>query len=209
MDAISTTIAKRIRAKKRGWIFTPKDFLDVGTRAAVDQVLSRLTKKKVIRRLDRGVYDYPKQHPTLGALSPSADDLAQAVGAKTGDTVFPSGATAANFLGLSTQVPAKPVYLTNGQSRTKKVAGRTIVLKHARVPIMDRISSAANFTLQALSYLGKDSIDDQTVQQCAKRLNDKDMKSLTAAVSQVPGWMADVILKIQRLKSDRFTTKTE
>lgn len=200
MNAVVNTITKRIRAKQRGWVFTPKDFLDVGTRAAVDQVLSRLVKKGVIRRLDRGMYDYPKQHPTLGTLSPSADNLAQALSAKSGDTVFPSGAMAANILGLSTQVPAKPMYLTNGQSRTKKVAGRTITLKHARVPILDHLSDVANFALQALSYLGKDNIDDQTIIQCVRRLNDRDIRNLSSAASQVPAWMANVILRIQQAK---------
>lgn len=200
MSTIVNTVIKRIRAKQRGWVFTPKDFLDVGTRAAVDQVLSRLVKKGTIRRLDRGMYDYPKQHSTLGMLSPSADNLAQALSAKSGDIVFPSGAMAANVLGLSTQIPAKPVYLTNGQSRTKKVAGRTIVLKHARVPIMDHLSDTANFTLQALSYLGKDNIDDQTIMQCVRRLNDRDVRNLSSAASQVPAWIANVILKIQQAK---------
>jgi hypothetical protein len=200
MNSIANTIIKRIRAKKRGWVFTPKDFLDIGARAVVDKTLSRLVDKRVIRRLDRGIYDYPKQHQVLGTLSPSADNLAHAVSAKTGDIIFPSGAAAANFLGLSTQVPAKPVYLTNGLSRTKKIAGRTIVLKHARVPIMDRISGKANFTLQALSYLGKGSIDDQTIVQCANRLDNHDIKSLATAISQVPGWMADIILRIQQVK---------
>lgn len=200
MNAIANTIIKRIRAKRRGWVFTPKDFLDVGARATVDQTLSRLAKKGIIRRLDRGVYDYPRQHPTLGALSPSADSLAQVISMQTGNTVFPSGAAAANFLGISTQVPAKLVYLTNGQSKTKKVAGRTIVLKHARVPIMDRLPSKANFALQALFYLGKDGIDDQAIMQCIKQLDNHDVKKLSSVISRVPGWMADVILRIQRAK---------
>jgi hypothetical protein len=200
MNAVADTIIKRIRAKRRGWVFTPKDFLDVGTRATVDQTLSRLVRKGTIRRLDRGLYDYPRLHPTLGVLSPSADDLAQAIGAKTGDIVFTSGAMAANSLGLSTQVPAKPVYSTNGLSRTKRVAGRTIVLKHSRVPIMDRLSSMANSTLQALSYLGKDSIDDEAILQCAARLDDQDIKGLATMVSLVPGWMADIIFRIQQIK---------
>lgn len=200
MNAIANTITRRIRAKGRGWVFTPKDFLDVGARATVDQTLARLARKGAIRRLDRGLYDYPKQHDKLGTLSPSADDLAQAIAAKTGDRIFPSGAAAANYLGLSTQVPARPVYLTNGTSRTKKVAGRTITLKHARVPIMNRITDQTNFMLQALSYLGQNNIDDTVIQQCADRLDNRDMKDLSASVSRVPGWMADVILRIQQTK---------
>lgn len=200
MNAVAQTITRRIRAKGRGWVFTPKDFLDIGKRAAVDQTLSRLVRKGTIRRLDRGVYDYPKQHDKLGTLSPCVGDLAQVIAAKTGDKIFPSGAAAANYLGLSTQVPARPVYLTNGASRTKTVAGRTIILKHARVPIMNSVTDRANFVLQALSYLGQSHIDDQIIEQCAARLDNRDMQDLSASVARIPGWMADIILKIQQTR---------
>ena len=204
MNAIADTIARRIRGKGRGWVFTPRDFLDVATRTAIDQTLSRLARKGMIRRLDRGLYDYPKQHDTLGTLSPSADELAQALAKQTGNRVFPSGAAAANYLGLSTQVPARPVYLTNGASRTKKVAGRTITLKHARVPIIHRLSDTANLLLQALSYLGQNDIDDKVIQQCAARLNDRDLRDLSKARARVPAWMADVILKIEQIKNGQL-----
>jgi hypothetical protein len=201
MNAITDTILRRIHAKRRGWVFTPKNFADIGTRAAIDQTLSRLARKGTIRRLDRGLYDYPKQHPALGALSPAADDLAQAVAAKTGNIAFPSGAAAANLLGLSTQVPAKPVYLTNGPSRTRKIGNRTIVLKHARVPIVRGLSNKANFMLQALSYLGKNNMDDQMIRQCASRLDDQDLNDLAGAAVHVPGWLANTILRIQQAKN--------
>lgn len=197
MSTITDKIYKRIRVKKRGWVFTPKDFLDIGSRAAVDQTLSRLTKQGMIRRLDRGIYDYPKQHNVLGALSPDTDSLAHAITAKTGDIAFPSGALAANLLGLSTQVPAKSVYMTNGHSRTKKVGSRTITFKHARVPVMDKLPDNVNYVLQALSYLGKDNIDDDTIASCAKKLNDRDLKTLKSVVPQIPGWMVDLVQKMQ------------
>lgn len=199
MTSITAQITKRIRLKKRGWVFTPKDFLDLGPRTAVDQVLSRLARQGVIRRLDRGFYDYPKQHPVLGALSPDSATLAQAVTAKSGDKVFPSGAMAANLLGLSTQVPAKPVYLTSGSTRTKQIGGRTITLKHARVPLLSHLSDKVNFILQALAYLGKDNIDDQVIRRCASQLNDRDMRGLVTAIIHVPGWMANIILRIQQI----------
>lgn len=204
MNAVADTVIRRIRAKGRGWVFTPKDFLDVGTRATVDQTLSRLARKGAIRRLDRGVYDYPKQHDKLGTLSPYVGDLAQAIATKTGDRIFPSGAAAANYLGLSTQVPARPVYLTNGASRTKTVAGRTITLKHARVPIINTITDRANFVLQALSYLGQNNIDDTVIEQCANRLDNRDIKDLSASASRLPGWMADIILRIQQASHGRL-----
>lgn len=200
MNSIMGKIRNRVRAKGRGWVFTPKAFLDIGTRTAVDQTLSRLAKQGFVRRLDRGVYDYPKQHAALGTLSPNVDSLAKATAARSGDTAFPSGALAANMLGLSTQVPAKSVYLTNGLTRTKKVAGRTITFKHARVPVMGRLSNTANLTLQALSYLGKDSINDQTLGLCAKKLTDQDLRKMAAATDQVPAWIAGAIVKMRNKK---------
>ncbi len=181
MNAIASKIANRVRIKRRGWVFTPKNFLDLGTRATVDQTLSRLARQGMIRRLSRGLYDYPKQNKLLGTLSPSTDSLAQAISSKSGDVAFPSGAVAANILGLSTQVP-------------------TITFKHARVPLMDDLSDNANLALQALSYLGKDSIDNQTILQCANRLDDRDMKGLNAAIPYIPGWLADVIRRMQQIK---------
>ncbi len=205
MDSITDRIIIRIRAKKRGWVFAPKNFMDVGTRAAVDQVLCRLTKRGMIRRLDRGVYDFPVQHKILGVISPDVDDLAKVITAKTGDVSYPSGAMAANMLGFSTQVPAKPVYLTNGHSRTKNISGRKVVIKHARVPILSGVPDTVNFTLQALYYLGKDSIDTQILNRCSKILSDGDMAALSSATSKVPGWIADIIHKIQNIKYGKIS----
>lgn len=201
MTPIAAQITRRIRAKKRGWVFTPKDFLDLGPRTAVDQALSRLVKKAMIRRLDRGFYDYPKQHQALGTLSPDTDMLAQATASRFGDKVFPSGATAANMLGLSTQVPARPVYLTDGPSRTKRIGNRTITLKHARIPLLDRLSPRVNSVLQALAYLGKDNIDGQVLYQCANLLSDQDIARLLRVAPQLPTWITDTILRVRQLNN--------
>ena len=201
MNTVTDKILRKIYAKQRGWVFTQKDFMDFGgTRAAVDKVLSRLAKQGKIRRLDRGVYDYPKQHAFLGVLSPDTDSLARVITAKSGNSVFTSGAMAANLLGLSTQVPAKPIYLTDGPSRIKKVAGRIIAFKHARVPLFKNLSTKANYVLQALSYLGKDAIDDAIIICCAGKLDNQDIRFLINISAKIPGWIADIVKKIKRIK---------
>lgn len=199
MGTITDSITGRIHGKGRGWVFTPRDFLDMGARAAVDQVLSRLSKAGKIRRLGRGLYDYPKQHKQLGTLSPDADSLVQALATQTGDVVFPSGAMAANLLGLSTQVPVKPSYLSSGPSRVKKIAGRTIRFKHARIPIMQHLPDTVNYMIQALYWLGKNSIDDDVIRRCANRLTAQDIKAMSKMVTQIrlPDWLASTILKIR------------
>src|SRR5260370_4426121 len=105
------------RAKAAGSALTPKAFDDLGNRAAVDQALSRLTKANKIRRISRGVYDIPKNHPTLGPLSPDPDAVAIAIAGQAGYRLQPTPARATNWLGLSSQVPPKIVYLVDARSR--------------------------------------------------------------------------------------------
>ncbi|KAB2916344.1 MAG: hypothetical protein F9K30_18705 [Dechloromonas sp.] len=196
MSAVTDKIMKRVRGKGRGWAFTPKDFLDLGTRASIDMALTRLVQANQIRRIGRGLYDYPKLHDKLGALTPDADTIAQAVATQSGDKLSSSGAQAANRLGISTQVPAKTSYATSGQTRVKKVAGRTIALKRSRAPILDDASPDANAVLQLLAHVGKDKIDNDLIQRLSAQIDDRDFKALTKAQPLMPGWMSDAVLKI-------------
>ncbi len=191
-------IMKRVRGKGRGWVFTPRDFVDFGTRGAVDMALSRLAKSGKVRRVGRGLYDYPRLHDRLGALSPDPDNLASAVMKQTGDRLVPSGAAAANRFGLSTQVPAKASYATTGASRIKRAAGRSLTLTHSRAPVFDDdAGGSANAVVQALDYLGRDKIDADTIQRFARRIGDEDMRVLVRARPRMTGWMGDAILKIE------------
>ena len=193
MTDISSKILNRIKKHGRGWVFTPKDFIDIANRAAIDNVLSRQTAKGFITRLSKGVYHFPKPHKILGLISADNDSLAKAVAAKTNDIIFPSGAYAANLIGLSTQVPAQVSYLTNGKSRSKLLDGKLITLKHARVPIIDNLSFEANLALQALAYVGKKNLSDIEIDTCAKKLSPADKNSLKKAATLVPSWLADTI----------------
>lgn len=200
MSAVADKIMKRVRGKGRGWAFTPKDFLDLGTRASVDMALTRLMQGGDIRRIGRGLYDYPKLHSKLGALTPDTDTIVQAVATQSGDKVFSSGASAANRLGVSTQVPARASYVTSGTSRVKIVTGRTIALKRSRAPILDHASSDVNAVLQMLAHVGKANIDDDLIHRCAAILDDHDLKVLKKSHALMPGWMSDAVFKIGMVK---------
>jgi hypothetical protein len=128
-QSIDSKILTRIQRRGHGSVLVPGDFLDLGSREAVDLVLHRLVRKGTIRRLARGVYDFPREHPVLGMLSPSADTVARALAGRDRTRVQPAGAYAANALGLSEQVPAKAVFLTDGPSRTVKIGPTTIQLR--------------------------------------------------------------------------------
>lgn len=170
-------------------------------------IINRLTQQGIIRHLDRGVYDFPKQHDQLGKLSPDPDRLARAVAPKAATKVFVSGAMAANALGLSTQVPAKPTYTTNAPTHYKRVAGQILVFKRAKIPLLDKVSDKANLTLQALAHLGKNNIDSSVLRRCADTLTDRDVQYLATHADRTPGWMAGVILKIKRAKDGHFRNK--
>jgi hypothetical protein len=198
MNSVSNQIMKRIRGKGRGWVFTPKHFVDLGTRASVDMALSRLASTGNIRRVGRGLYDYPVQHDKLGNLTPDPAKVARAISKQSGDKVAVSGASAANRFGLSTQVPTKVSFATSGRSKIKRAAGRSFSLKHSRAPVLDNAPDSANAVLQALAHVGKDNLDNDQIRSFASRVRDKDMRVLRRARAQMPGWMSDAILKIDR-----------
>jgi len=189
-------IKRRIIGKGRGAVFTPADFLDLGSRASVDQTLSRLTDQGVIRRLARGIYDYPKTSPRLGRLSPDPDAVAAAIARKDGRVVQVSPARAANMLGLTTQVPAKAVYLTDGPSRTTQIGAQTIIMRNAAAKNLVGAGKPTGAVFQALRYLGKDGVDASVVARLSRTIDADTRRALVKDALQAPGWMRPVVLQI-------------
>jgi len=196
---ITVTIKAKIVRKGRGYVFTPSDFISVGARTAVDQALSRLAKSGFIRRLTQGIYDYPKISPRLGALSPKPDDVAKAVARKGGQVLSVSPAKAANMLGLTTQVPAKLIYLTNGPTRSKTFGGQTIYLRNAAIKNLVGAGTPTGLVFQALRYIGKDGINSVVLQKIAAHLSDDGLKSLVKDSQKAPDWMRPVARDIALL----------
>ncbi|MFG1343323.1 DUF6088 family protein [Xanthobacter autotrophicus DSM 431] len=186
---------KRVRASGRGSVFTPSDFLTVAARSSVDQALSRLVKGGQLRRLARGLYDFPKLHPKLGPLSPAPDDVAHALARETGSQVQIAGARAANALGLSTQVPAQSTYLTDGPSRRVVLGKRVVDLRHASPKHLIAPGSAAGTVVQALRHVGPVRAAD-VAQVAARRLSANDKKTLASTAVQAPAWMRPTLVSI-------------
>lgn len=189
-------VRKRIFGKGRGFVFTPSDFLDLGARSGVDQALSRLAAQGVIRRLSQGLYDYPKSSGRIGLLSPNPDAIAEALARKDDHVLQISPARAANMLGLTTQVPAKTVYLTDGPNRTRKIGRQTIELKHASRKRLAGAGRTSGAVFQALHYLGRDNVDDQVIDRLRSVLSEEDRKDLLNYTLAVPGWMRPVAQQI-------------
>lgn len=186
---------KRVRASGRGSVFTPSDFLTVATRSSVDQALSRLVKGGQLRRLARGLYDFPKLHPKLGLLSPAPDDVAHALARETGSQVQIDGARAANALGLSAQVPAQSTYLTDGPSRRVVLGKRVVDLRHASPKHLIAPGSPAGTVVQALRYVGPVRAGD-VAKVAARQLSANDKKTLASTALRAPAWMRPTLISI-------------
>jgi hypothetical protein len=187
--SIENRIVNRIYGGGKGNVFTPNHFLDLGSRRAVDVALFRLSKQGVIRRLARGLYDFPKSHPVLGVLSPSPDVVAKALTDKSRIRLQPSGAYAANLLHLSDQVPVKIVFLTDGPSKTVRFGGQQIRLKHTTPKNMATAGRMSGLVIQALRYLGKPNVDDTVIQKLRRTLSSADRQQLLKDVAYAPAWI--------------------
>ncbi|OGO94867.1 MAG: hypothetical protein A3F10_05525 [Coxiella sp. RIFCSPHIGHO2_12_FULL_42_15] len=196
MKSASDLILRRIRGKQRGWVFTPKSFIDLAPRVTIAVTLHRLLKKGIIRKLSHGIYDFPVQHPKLGVLAANPDAIAKAIALKTGDNIQPSGARLANLLGLDTQVPAKSTYITSGSSTQKKIGKYPITLKHSKLIPSAPLSVNTVRVINALDHLGKDGITDDMVKKCKKILSQKDKSQLKKNMAKLPAWIIPFILKI-------------
>lgn len=203
MSVVTSKIYNRIKGKGRGWVFGPADFFDIGSRDAVDQVLSRLVKHDKIRRLGRGVYDFPKSDDLIGVLSPASADVAKVI--VKDDVIFHSGATAANLLGFSRQVPVKTVFYSNKTSKIFSVGKYDIKIKRARIHFIRNASDTVNLFVQALSYLGKNSVGDDVIKRSVKVLSDSDIKALKRNMSALPSWLCDIIHKIDDVKYGKIS----
>ncbi len=189
MQTVDTNIRSRIFGKGRGAVFTPNDFLDLGGRDAVDKVLSRLATQETIRRLARGLYEYPREHTELGTLSPDIEKIAKALAGKDRMRLQPAGAYATNLLGLSEQVPAKAVFLTDGPSRTVKIGRQEIQLRHTTPRNMAAAGRLSGLLMQAFRHLGREHITPQRIAHLKRTLPAKERQQLLKDLALAPAWM--------------------
>jgi hypothetical protein len=186
VQTIDKSMVSRIYGNGRGWVFSPNQFLDLGNRSAVGVALHRLAKAGTIRRLTRGLYDYPRQHPTFGVIAPDPDAVAKALAGKHAVRVQPSGAYAANLLGLTEQVPARRV----------KIGTQEISLKRTSPRNMATAGRLSGLIIQALRYLGRTRVDDKTLRRLKQKLSDKDSQSLLKYVAYAPAWIGDILRQL-------------
>ncbi len=197
MQTMKNRIVARIRRFEPSRAFVAKDFLDIASRGTVDMTLSTLVRDRVIRRVRRGLYDVPKVNPDLGGkLSPDIDQAARALARRHRWTIVPEGAWAANLLGLSTQVPAKIIYLSDGPTQKVQLGRRTIHFKHARPHILGQEAGITALAIQALRYIGKEGLDDALIWRLRSLLPEGEKRRLVKATRFGVDWIYETAKKV-------------
>lgn len=201
-SSLANLMLRTIQAKGRGAVFTPNDFWNLGSRSSIDQGLSRLVKRGTIRRLARGVYDYPRTNRELGISAyPSVEHIAKAITKSHGARIQISGAYAANILGLSTQVPARIVYLTDGYSKRVALGKQTLIFRRASPKVMKTAGRVSGTVIQALKHIGQAAITPAIVRQLRRVLKDDLKKVILRDLQYAPVWVRDVVRQV--LSSER------
>jgi hypothetical protein len=188
-SSIEQSVISRIYGRGRGSVLTPNELLDLGSRGAVDLALHRLTKQGTIRRIARGLYHYPQTHLLLGEVAPSVGAVAKALAASEQVKLQPSGAYAANLLGLSEQVPAKVVFLTSGRARKVKIGKLVIELRPTTPRRVSAAGRSSGLVMAALRYLGKQHITLERIAHLRRTLSAEDRKQLLVDLPSAPVWL--------------------
>ena len=194
MELTEKQVIARIRAHGRGFVFTSKLFSALmDDSGSVRTALTRLVQKKAIRRLAHGLYDLPEVHPKLGPILPSIEKVIEAIKTSDAIEVQPTGAYAANLLGLSTQIPMRIELYTNGPKRKIQFGKQEILLKPTTPKNMVGAGTKAGLILHALRQIGKDNVTDEMVVRIKSQIEEKDIKQIKKQIQYAPAWIAKIM----------------
>jgi predicted transcriptional regulator of viral defense system len=192
-------IRDRINRSDIGTVYVAVDFVDISDKTSVNAYLARLVDEGLIRRVLRGVYDKPEYNDFLEEyVAPSPDKVANALARNFGWTIVPCGDTALNLLGLSTQVPAAWVYVSDGTYKEYTYDNTTIQFKKTTNKEVSKLSYKTALTVQALKALGKDKIDDTVISRLSKLLTAEEKKTMLEEAKAATSWIYEYIKQICR-----------
>lgn len=191
MNTLPETILLHARSLPEGGVLSPKEFLHLGSRAAIDQALSRLTKEGKLLRVGRGAYVTPVSS-RFGTRPPAPEKVVEALAAQSGEIVVSHGAAAANALGLTQQVPIREVYLTSGRTRKLKFGRSEILVKHVPRWMLALGASPAGAAVRALAWMGPTHAG-RSLAALRRTLPPSEWRALASARATLPSWMARAI----------------
>jgi len=194
----SQAIRERIASQPPGEPFTPTLFTGLGSRAAIDQALMRQAKAGNVERIGHGVYVRPKIGRFGIKSVPAPEQVARTVAEAEGARIEVHGAEAARRLGLSTQMPTQPVFLTTGSSRQIRMGKLVVRLQRVAPRKLALAGRPAGQALSALWYLGRSEVTPSTFKQIAKKLPAGEFEALRAAKSSMPAWMVQALVRYEQ-----------
>jgi len=196
MKSVDDKVTNQVQNAKPGSILFIEDFLELGSNGAVHTALYRLVKAKIIIRLARGIYAKPTFSKLLSQeVLPGAEEVAIAIAKRDKARLLPTGAHAQNALGLSTQVPLRIVYLTDGSPRTIKIGKRTIQFKKTTPKNLALKGKISKLVVQALKDIGKDKATAQELEKIQNVLLKEDKQDLKHDIAIAPQWIAELMAK--------------
>ncbi|GBU23874.1 hypothetical protein R83H12_00493 [Fibrobacteria bacterium R8-3-H12] len=197
-------IFDRIRYKGKNWVFSATDFTKDFKRWEIDQTLRELEKDGKIKRIIAGLYYYPSYSRLLQEIiAPDMQEVARALARKFNWEIFPEGNTALNFLGLSTQVPAKHIYISNGKPRKYKIGNSILEFRHRMFRESMIGNEQANLVVQALKSLGKiHACENDFIKLLSSRFSHDEWTKIEKASHKTIGWILDVIRKAKEIRKN-------
>lgn len=197
-SSLDSQLSRRVHRCAGGTVFTPDAFATMGSRAAIDKALQRLVARGALRRLSRGLYDKPRHDELLGTLWPSVEAVVKAVAGKDRIRTQPAGVYAANLLGLSEQVPAQVVLLTDGISRTVQAGPMKITLKRTTPRQMAAAGRLSGLLIQAFKSLGAQHITPTHLARLRQMLPAQERAKVLTDLPLAPAWMRPLLREVAR-----------
>lgn len=191
--SVQTRIENEIKSMKSGSILFPSNFNDMGNVEVVKKSLLRLENKKFLVRLAHGIYLYPKQNKLLGVLYPTIEEIAVAIAERDKARIIPTGTTALNKLGLSTQIPMNIVFLTDGAPRSIVVGKRTIKFKRTSPKNLAVKGEITSFIIQALKEIGKDNVTAEQLEKIKTHLEKEKQEIIEHDAKLAPVWISKIM----------------
>jgi hypothetical protein len=191
--SVQTRIENKIKSMKRGSILFPSNFDEIGNFEVVKKSLLRLENKKFLVRLAHGIYLYPKQDKLLGVLYPTIEEIAIAIAKRDKARIIPTGTTALNKLGLSTQIPMNMVFLTDGAPRSIIVGKRTIKFKRTSTKNLAVKGKITSLIIQALKEIGKDNLRAEQLEKIKKHLEKEKQETVEHDAKLAPVWISKIL----------------
>ena len=191
MQTLAKQVLEHTSQLPEGTPLAAKELLHLGSRAAVDQVLSRLVGRGTLLRAGRGIYVLPVES-RFGTRAPTTFKMVEGLATQRGETIVPHGAAAANALGLTTQVPMRAVYLTSGRSRQLKLGAQMVEFRHAPIWQLIFPGRTAGDVVRALAWLGPEKAGE-AIRKLSAKLPASELKEVASARARLPTWMAQEV----------------